>query len=845
MTINIKPELLAPAGGPEALAAAVGSGADAVYLGGAMFSARQSAANFDHQQLAAAVKYAHIHGVKIYVTVNTLVADAEMESALKFMHFLQNIGADAAIVQDLGLAGLARQVVPELPLHASTQMTAHNIPGVEQLLESGFSRVVLAREMSLGEIERINNTTGAELEVFIHGALCICYSGQCLLSSMIGGRSGNRGRCAQPCRMNYILTDTRGEPVAGFESPGDYLLSPRDLNISRRLPELIRAGIKSFKIEGRMKRPEYVATVVRIYRSLIDRALAGGHYEVTPEESRDLTQIFNRDFTSGYFFGSQGSEMMSYRRPNNRGVRLGRVKASRREDRLVDIALEEPLRKGDGLEIWVSEGGRTGTEVGELLIDGRRVEEAPAGAVVSLSVPGRIRTGDRVFKTHDAKLMERARAVFASPGGSNKIPLFFKVKAGVGLPLTLTIGDGRGFTARASTHSAGQPAQRHPLNRELLLSKLGRLGNTPFSLKELDCDIQGEVVYPVSEINEARREALARFENDLLDSRRNPPLAEEVFTRRLDAEGRKSNMPGKKRRGGPLLAAAVGDTASLRAAVKAGADMVYLGAEYFHSKPPLKREEIVRAASYCRENGAGFVFYTPRITRDNELDQILEQIRLLNGILADGILAGNSGLLRLVRKHFPGIPAVADYGFNVFNRGALKYLLGLGCSRVTLSPELTMEQVGGMGAYPVEVLVQGAMELMISEYCAPGSLLGKVGPDSRCLVPCPGQSFALKDRTGAIFPVETDNYCRMHIFNSRDLCLIDDVENLAAIGIDALRIEARRESPEYVREAVGAYRRVIDAAPGADRQRQIAQARETLARLSPAGITKGHYYRGV
>ena len=845
MTINKKPELLAPAGGPEALTAAVENGADAVYLGGTLFSARQSAANFDQQQLAEAVEYAHIHGVKVYVTVNTLVADTEMESALKFLHFLQNIGADAAIVQDLGLAGLAREVIPELPLHASTQMTAHNSPGVEQLLESGFSRVVLAREMSLEEIEKIKQSTGADLEVFVHGALCICYSGQCLLSSMIGGRSGNRGRCAQPCRMQYGLVEAAGGAVAGYTSPGDYLLSPRDLNISRRLPELIAAGINSFKIEGRMKRPEYVATVVRIYRSLIDRALAGGPYEVTPEESRELTQIFNRDFTSGYFFGRQGSDMMSYNRPNNRGVRLGRVKACHREDRMVEIALEEPLRKGDGLEIWVSEGGRTGAEVGEILLEGRRVEEAPAGAVVRLPVPGRIRPGDRVFKTHDADLMERAKVTFATPGGIKKIPLRLRVEAGVGLPLTLTMDDGRGMISRAATPSSGQPAQKRPLDRDFLLSKLGRMGNTPFTIEELDCAIQGEVIYPVSEINEVRREALSQLERLLLASRRNPALPEGTFAGRYAAAVRKNSTPRDKKRGRPLLAVAVGDIASLRAAVKAGADTVYLGAEHFRSKPTFKAEDLAGALSYCREKGTGFVFYTPRITWNSELEQILDQINILAEHSPDGIMAGNSGMLWLVRKHFPDIPVSTDFGFNVFNRSALNYLLGMGCSRVTLSPELTMEQVSRLAHYPVEVLVQGAMELMITEYCAPGSLLGGACRDSQCRVPCRGQSLALKDRTGAVFPVETDSFCRMHIFNSRDLCLIDDVDTLASYGVESLRIEARRESPSYVSEAVGAYRKVLDAGAGAAQQRQAVIAKEALTRLSPAGITKGHYYRGV
>jgi len=360
--MSVKPELLAPAGSWESLVAAVENGADAVYLGGKLFNARQSAGNFDQEELSRAVEFAHVRGVKVYVTVNILLDDQELPEAAGFLYSLQQCGADAAIVQDLGLARLARQVIPELPLHASTQMTTHNLPAALLLKEAGIDRVVLARELSLEAIKEIRQQGGVEVEVFIHGALCVCYSGQCLMSSLIGGRSGNRGRCAQPCRLNYVLVDQHGRPLAEPGEVGDYLLSPRDLNLSEHLPDLIEAGITSFKIEGRMKRPEYVATVVRIYRELLDRAAVGGNFTVSPEATRDLAQIFNRDFSTGYFYGRPGRELMSYKRPNNRGVRLGRIKRFDRNTRLAEISLEEPLRVGDGIEVWVTEGGRAAEE---------------------------------------------------------------------------------------------------------------------------------------------------------------------------------------------------------------------------------------------------------------------------------------------------------------------------------------------------------------------------------------------------------------------------------------------------------------------------------------------------
>ncbi|MCL6610564.1 MAG: DUF3656 domain-containing protein [Peptococcaceae bacterium] len=841
-----KPELLAPAGSWEALVAAVENGADAVYLGGRMFNARQSAANFDDGELSRAVEYAHLRGVKIYVTVNILISDGEMEEALEFLFRLQNLGADAAIIQDAGLAALARRVLPELPLHASTQMTAHNTPAVRKLVEDGFSRVVLAREMSLDGIREVKKATGAELEAFIHGALCISYSGQCLLSSMIGGRSGNRGRCAQPCRMQYALLGREGGPAADPSRTGEYLLSPRDLNISAHIPELIAAGIDSFKIEGRMKRPEYVATVVRIYRGLIDRALSGRPYRVEKAEEEDLAQIFNRDFTTGYFFGRQGREMMSYKRPNNRGVRLGRVRGTDRKSGLVEVALERPLRTGDGLEVWVTEGGRAGFTVNEIFVRGKKVERAAAGEVAGLSVPGRARPGDRVFKTHDAGLMDRARESFASPRGARrKVPVHFHVQAGPGSPLVLTAAGPGGRTASAATGSAGRPADKRPLDEDFLSQQLGRLGNTPFEMTALTCDIRGRVIYPVSEINRARREVLAELEEKILGDRRRPPVDRDVFRSRLERElGKVSVRREAAGRTRPLLAVSVGDIGSLKRAVTAGADVVYFGPGQFRSKPPVDRESLVQAAGICAGNRAVLVLATPRITGDFEIEELIE---LFQGIPAGGVLAGNLGLLAVLAERIPGLPAVADFGLNAFNRHTVEYLAGLGAARVTLSPELTMEQVRELaGKHPVEVLVQGALELMVSEHCLPGAVLGEDPAGGACRAVCRKGGYRLRDRTGALFPVETDWHCRMHVFNSRDLCLVDDIPELALAGVDCVRIEARRETPEYVTRTVEIYRKALDGlSDGESGRPDPEEARERLLALSPAGLTKGHFYRGV
>ncbi|HEY3423156.1 MAG TPA: peptidase U32 family protein, partial [Negativicutes bacterium] len=373
-------ELLAPVGNREALVAAVESGADAVYLAGKLFGARASATNFSEEELADAVRFVHLRGVLVYVTVNTLLDNTEIPVLIRYLQYLYQIGVDAIIVQDIGVAKIVRDMLPAMPVHASTQMTIHNLDGVEFLAEIGFERVVLARESSLADLKHICSNTTIEIESFVHGALCIGYSGQCLMSSLIGGRSGNRGRCAQPCRLPYTLVNKNGDDVLKEAQAGEYLLSPKDFNTLELLPQMIEAGVNSLKIEGRMKRPEYVAVVVDTYRRAIDAYLADKHnYVVTQEDQKDLAQIFNRDFTTAYLEGKQGRNMMSDRRPNNRGVRIGRVISYDLNSQMVTLKLDEPLWVNDIVEFWVKVGGRVSSTVSLMKVKGESVQFAPAG----------------------------------------------------------------------------------------------------------------------------------------------------------------------------------------------------------------------------------------------------------------------------------------------------------------------------------------------------------------------------------------------------------------------------------------------------------------------------------
>ena len=353
-------ELLAPAGNFDALKAAVNAGADAIYLAGENFGARAYAQNFSRENLIDAVKFAHLRGVKIHVTANTILSDDELENFADFIKFLKKIHVDAILVQDLGAAKIIQEIAPEIPLHASTQMTIHNLDGVKFLEKIGFSRVVLSRELSLKEIENISKNSSIETEIFIHGAICVCYSGQCLMSSLIGGRSGNRGKCAQPCRLPYKLVDAEGKNFLD-NSIGDFILSPKDFNTLDILPQILQTGVTSLKIEGRMKRPEYVATVVKIYRDAIDG-------KISPNSQKNLAQIFNRDFTTAYLEKNPGKNFISDKRPNNRGVLIGRV--TQIFENNITIKTSEKIFIGDQIEIWVKVGGRVNFTVENFSTDG-------------------------------------------------------------------------------------------------------------------------------------------------------------------------------------------------------------------------------------------------------------------------------------------------------------------------------------------------------------------------------------------------------------------------------------------------------------------------------------------
>ena len=842
-------ELLAPAGSYEAFKAAVENGADAIYLGGKSFSARANAANFDLDELRQAVRYAHERMVKVYVTVNILIADSEFKELITYVYSLYELGVDAMILQDLGVAHFLKNILPEFEIHASTQMTVNTSWGVKHLEGLGFKRVVLARETSAVEMRSIADVVTAELEVFIHGALCIAYSGQCLMSSFIGGRSGNRGMCAQPCRLKYQLVDEHSQNVLAKANLGEHLLSARDLNLVEKLAELREAGVSSLKIEGRMKRPEYVATVTRVYRKALDRGqefLETGNISseiLTLEEKADLTQIFNRDFTTGYLTGNQGQELMSYSRPNNRGTRLGRV--LKIENYMLTLKLEAVLRPGDGIEIWTGQG-REGFTITAVYTDQGETLEGRSGEIVQIPFDGQAGVGDRVFKTSDANLLERARLSFQEGKELRKRALKMKLYGAEGEKVCLEVWEGQRFVSIFSTNLA-QKALRKPLTQEYAWQQLSRLGTTPFNLIELELNLEGEIMIPVSDLNELRRKAV----EGLLEGLSSEPVIERSqYNSRVGQWNQalaqlRTNLNSYSK---PQLSVAVSDRESIQVALREGAQKILFGGETWRSKKSMAAEDIASAYELCQRQGVEGVWRLPRIVNQDQSKVLFKQLAMLaDRQVRPTVMVANLGQLELLQELDKQWPFEVDYSLNVFNQASLSYFLSQGAKKVTLSPELNHEQIRTLAAWKgLELMVFGDLEMMVSEYCPVGATLGGK-KDNRCSQPCLKNSFFLKDRLSYNFPIETDRECRMHLFNVKRLNLFQELSQIKGMGITTIRLQLTRHTPQQVGRVVALFNDAWQQTWLSSKTdvTDYGEGRANLEALFPEGYTKGHFFRGV
>ncbi|MZP30843.1 peptidase U32 [Heliobacterium undosum] len=857
------PELLAPAGSMEALRAAVENGADAVYLGGKRFGARQYASNFDMEELREAVAYSHRRNVRIYVTVNTLLDDEELDALPEYIGDLYEAGVDAVIVQDMGALRVIRRLLPDWEIHASTQMTTSNVEGARLLAAQGVNRVVLARELTLDDIAQVAKESGAEVEVFVHGALCIGYSGQCLMSSLIGGRSGNRGRCAQPCRLGYGLVDDAGRELVDRQKVGQHLLSPRDIMTLDLLPELVQAGVRSLKIEGRMKRPEYVATAVRQYREALDR-LAPDR-EALPGQAADaeraLRQIFNRDFSAAYLRGNPGRELMSYKRPNNRGLFLGRVTSADSRRGQVSIDLEEPLGVGDEIEAWVTRGGRTAVKVQRLWVAGETQEQALPGEEAFVEWRGNLRPGDRIFKIHDEALEARARESYQRPGDERRFPLTAHVRAYVGEPVTVEFRDAEGRSGRGSSAEPAQEAVKRPLTEAVLQEQLGRLGNTPFRLDGLTIEGDGKAMIPLSQLNEARRQAIEELESLRSAGMQRPPIDEARWRQALGELGLAGRSAGRsdfaaKRHATPLLVAAVEGMTALKTALSAGIDEVLLSVEGYRHGEPFRSGDEAAALKLCREAGVSTAIALPRLFRPEQRSNVADSIRRWHEAGARQFLIANLGFLEGLRE-LEGVKVRADFPLWVFNGQAAQFLAELGVAECTVSPELSLAQLKALSRHGLtrasvhpsqaEIVVHGSLPMMVSEYCATGALLGGRTLDKPCDNACRRhRELYLQDRLNFRFPLYTDAFCRMHVMNPKDLSLLENLPDLLSLGFKRLRVEGRTENAGWLKSVLPIYRKAIQAAAtGRWDKGRVREWRAELEQVHPAGYTKGHMFRGV
>lgn len=801
-------ELLAPAGSYESLCAAVNAGADAVYIGGSRFGARAYADNPEEEALLRGIDYCHLHGRKLYLTVNTLLKERELEEQLyDYIRPYYCEGLDGVIVQDFGVVRFLKEYFPQLSLHASTQMTVTGADGAELLKREGLTRIVPARELSLDEIRSIITETGLEVETFIHGAMCYCYSGQCLFSSMIGGRSGNRGRCAQPCRLPYQLqgsTDGRKQP---------YVLSMKDMCVDESIGELIDAGITSFKIEGRMKRPEYTAGVVSVYRRRIDQYLETGKKRPVPEEEhRILLDLYNRGgFSNGYYHQYNGPKMMSMERPNHFGTAAAKA-VSEKKGTLVLEALE-PLYKGDVLELHDSEGTLT---LGQ---------EVRKGKTVSLRAAGiRCRVGSTFYRTKCAHLLETLEEQYLRKGIQEKIK--GELMISIGSPAILSVMCGA-ETVTVCSEQTASAAQTRPVMEADLRRQMEKTGNTPFVFERLDITVEGELFFPLREINELRRRALEQLEKSLLERERRCDVKEYV----QQADGVGSSTEKRE-----LFSMAQTAEFSYSVSVMTG-DQLETVLNYVNSmhtnrirtiyldfliaaqgRYRIDAGQLSACIRFVKDAGLTCRINLPPVLREGDR-KLLEQKEIYEALKqADGFLVHTLDELGFVQRVFPDKYLVSDDTFYAYNRRSQRFLREHGISQLTLPAELNARELQTLDTCGSELVVYGHQAFMHSAQCVLKNTAG-----------CTAQPVVLwmKDRKQSLLPVRNRCVtCCNTVYNALPLDLGGCENEIRALSPKSLRLSFTIESGEETRA-------VLERFAGDGLQQ------------GDTGGTRGHFRRGV
>ncbi len=793
----MKPELLSPVGDFECLKAAVQNGADSVYLGASSFNARARATNFDENSLKEAVEYAKLHNVKVNLTLNTLIKNEEFEDAVNLAVYAYNIGVDAIIVQDLGLSSYLLKNHPEIPLHASTQMTVHNLAGVQNLEKQGFSRVVLSRELSISEIKYIKENTDCELEVFIHGALCISYSGGCLFSSMVGDRSGNRGLCAQPCRLPYELLDSKENKISS-----GFLLSPRDLCSLDYLPTLVRLGIDCFKIEGRMKTPTYVATVTRIYRKYIDFILE--HLDLSDAEiinlihkelektneatglsdKEELLQSFNRGgFSDGHFPDKENKNLVFKEKSNNEGIYLGKVFRFNNNKGHISFELQNSLSIGDKIKV-----GNDLYTVSELMIENKNFKTLDKGKRVTIGrMKGDIKNNSPIYRMESKALNDSIAPTFSSEKEFKKLPLDAEIRIVEGKPVKLNVrgltGFYEGLEVSITSEFIPEKAINAPLTEEKITSMLSKTGSTQFEFRNIKTELgEGLFIPKVSTINDMRRTALSKLEGMVLEkySHNLSPILPEL----------PDNIKTKTE---PKLAILLNIiNLNYNYLNLENIDSFYIPYRYFISE---KYKELLKAISQKFNT----YIYMPPVIKDNisknNLEENIKNI-ILNFAIKGAVLSHISQIK--IFKDFT-LELIANYNFNIFNTYSANELKEKGFTRFIPSLELNKNELKSLldkATINTEAIVYGKTPLMTNNYCY-------LGQSNKCYKDCDrkcmlNEKYELKDRLGFKFRILPDNTCTLTtIFNSKTTSI-----TFEDLKLDYTRIDILDESYEEIKNII-------------------------------------------
>lgn len=825
-----KPEILAPAGDWECVRAAVENGADAVYFGLDRFNARMRANNFTLADLPELMAFLHERGLRGYLTFNTLVFTDELPEAENFLRAVIRAGVDAAIVQDIGICRLIRALSPDFPIHASTQMSVSSEAGVAFARELGASVVVLAREFSLKELTAIHEQTAAEvepmpLEIFVHGALCVAYSGQCLTSESLGGRSANRGECAQACRLPYeLVSDGQTVPLGNRR----YLLSPQDLAGLSLLPEIIRAGVATLKIEGRLKAPEYVAAVTQVYRRALDDAWASlaeeaPAFSVAQEQRYQLEMTFSRGLDTGWLEGIDNQRLVHARFGKKRGVRLGRV--VRVQPQGVWLDTEACVAVGDGV---VFDAGRPDEpEEGARVFQLRHERgQTYLGFQRGNLDTRRVEPGQLVWKTSDPALNKALRQSWEGGKPRHRRAVKMVLVAAVGQPLSLVAEDGQGHRAEVASPQPLEQAQKQPTDAARIRQQLARLGDTPFELAELTTELDGRAMVPASVLNQVRREAVEQ----LIAARRQGPqwtLAQASgHAGRLVAEGLAGNVSRvpEDAAKSPYLIPLARDFAQLQVLVAGGSPELYLELE-----DPRKYPE---AVALVRGAGRGQELWLapPRVYKSGE-QWIIKQLEKAG---ADGLLARNHEHLRA----WEGRRVRADFSLNIANPLAARWLRERWqVERMTVSYDLDAEQGESLlrGCPPgwFELTLHQHMPMFHMEHCVFCAFMSD-GKDYRdCGRPCEKHQVSLRDRVGAEHPLKADAGCRNTVFNSRAQTGAEYAHRFAEAGVAAFRIEFLNETPEEIETTMRGYQQLLQGeAPAEELWRK-------LKLINQLGVTRG------